>query len=145
MADVVSKAVRSRNMSRIRGKDTEPELRVRRVVLRMGYRVRLHAAKLPGRPDIVLQRHRIAIFVHGCFWHRHQGCRFATRPATRRAFWMAKFRQNMARDRRVAGQLRRSGWSVITIWECMTRDEARLRSSLMGRISRARQPKKSRS
>jgi DNA mismatch endonuclease (patch repair protein) len=144
MADVVSKAVRSRIMSRIRGKNTEPELRVRRVVLRMGYRVRLHAANLPGRPDIVLQRHRIAIFVHGCFWHRHQGCSFATRPATRRAFWMAKFRRNMARDRRIAGQLRRSGWSVITIWECMTRDEARLRSSLKVRISRARRLKESR-
>ena len=145
MADIVTKAVRSRIMSRIRGKDTKPELRVRRAVLRMGYRIRLHPTDLPGRPDIVLHRHGIAILVHGCFWHRHQDCRFATRPATRRIFWMAKFRQNMARDRRVAGQLRRSGWSVITIWECMTRDEARLRSSLMGRISRARQPKKSRS
>lgn len=144
MADVVSKAVRSQIMSRIRGKNTEPELRVRRVVLRMGYGVRLHAANLPGRPDIVLQRHQIAIFVHGCFWHRHQGCRFAARPATRRAFWITKFRQNMARDRRVAGQLRRSGWSVITIWECMTRDEARLRSSLKGRISRVRRLKESR-
>jgi DNA mismatch endonuclease (patch repair protein) len=145
MADVVSKAVRSRIMSRIRGKNTEPELRVRRVVLRMGYRVRLHAANLPGRPDIVLQRHRIAIFVHGCFWHRHQGCRFTTRPATRRAFWITKFRQNMARDRRVAGQLRRTGWSVITIWECITFDEARLRSTLKGRISQARRPKRCRS
>ena len=143
MADVVSKAVRSRIMSRIRGKNTEPELRVRRTVLRMGYRIRLHSANLPGRPDIVLNRHRIAIFVHGCFWHRHQGCRFATRPATRRAFWMAKFRQNMARDQRIAGQLRRSGWSVSTIWECVARDEARLRSSLKGRISRARRLKKS--
>ena len=133
MADVFSRAKRSEVMGRIGGANTRPELRVRSILHRLGYRFRLHAGDLPGRPDIVLPRYRTVILVHGCFWHRHPGCRYATTPATRRKFWTAKFDANVRRDRRVARRLRRLGWSVLTVWECQLRQPARL----AGRLDRA--------
>src|SRR5258706_14626841 len=98
MTDVVSRAVRSRMMARIRGTHTTPELAVRRLLHAEGYRFRLHQASLPGRPDIILRKHRAAIFVHGCFWHRHAGCKLAATPASNSAFWKKKFRRNQLRD-----------------------------------------------
>ena len=116
---------RSFLMGRIRGKNTTPELRVRRKLHALGLRFRLHARELPGRPDIVLPRWKTVVFVHGCFWHRHEGCRLANTPKTRRAFWTNKFEMNVARDERNRSQLARD-WRVIIIWECETRDTATL-------------------
>ena len=117
-------------MSRIRGKDTTPERAVRSMVHGLRYRFLLHGRDLPGRPDLVLPRLRTVIFVHGCFWHRHARCRYATTPATRRAFWLEKFERNVERDRRTAAALRRLGWSVITVWECQLRRPAKVRARL---------------
>lgn len=128
--DVLSPAERSALMSRIRGKDTTPERAVRSMVHGLGYRFRLHGRDLPGRPDLVLPRLRTVIFVHGCFWHRHARCRYATTPATRRAFWLEKFEHNVERDRRTAAALRRLGWSVITVWECQLRRPEKVRARL---------------
>lgn len=105
-------------MSRIRGKDTGPEIRLRKLLHRAGYRFRLHARNLPGRPDIVLPKYRSAIFVHGCFWHRHEGCPLATVPKTRADFWAAKFEATIERDQRKTQQLEALGWRVITVWQC---------------------------
>ncbi|MFN8794404.1 MAG: very short patch repair endonuclease [Betaproteobacteria bacterium] len=124
MADVVDPATRSRMMSGIGRRDTAPELRVRRYLHGAGLRFRVNVAHLPGRPDVVLPRVRMAVFVHGCFWHRHPGCRLAAEPATRTDFWNAKFDANVQRDRRVVDSLRANGWVVRTIWECESRDEA---------------------
>jgi DNA mismatch endonuclease (patch repair protein) len=118
MPDVHTPEQRSRNMAAIRGRNTKPEMLVRPLVHAMGYRFRLHRRDLPGTPDLVLPRFKAVIFVHGCFWHRHARCRYAYLPKTRRAFWNAKFRQNMERDRRVVRKLRLQGWSVIIVWEC---------------------------
>jgi DNA mismatch endonuclease Vsr len=123
-------AARRANMARIRGKDTGPELIVRRMLHAMGNRFRLHRRDLPGRPDIVLPGRRKVIFVHGCFWHRHTGCRFATMPTTRRDFWEAKLTGNRARDARNVAALRRAGWSVAVVWECQTRNAAALEARL---------------
>lgn len=116
--DVMTPEQRSRNMSRIRGKDTKPELLLRSMLHAAGFRFRLHHTGLPGRPDIVLPRYRTAIFVHGCFWHRHSGCRYATKPKTRQDFWEEKFRATIARDIENVKQLHLAGWQVITVWEC---------------------------
>jgi DNA mismatch endonuclease (patch repair protein) len=104
-------------MSGIRSKDTVPELTVRRFLHRAGLRFRLHA-QLPGRPDLILPRYRVAMFVHGCFWHRHPGCRFATTPASNAAFWQRKFDANVARDARVKAQIEKLGWQVRIVWAC---------------------------
>ena len=130
IAQVRCTARRTEVMSRIRGKDTTPELQVRSIVHRLGYRFRLHAKDLPGSPDLVLPRLGTVIFVHGCFWHRHRGCRYATTPSTRRAFWQAKFDANVARDKRTAASLRHLGWSVITVWECQLRTPDRVAARL---------------
>ena len=138
MADTISKAERSALMARIRGKDTKPEVFVRSALHRAGFRFRLYARGLPGRPDIVLPRHGVVIFVHGCFWHRH-GCALASEPATRRRFWQAKFEANMARDRRNARALRKLGWRVLTGWECALRTKTgreRAIATLARRIAR---------
>ena len=135
--DPLSPAQRSALMARIRGKDTTPERLVRSLVHGLGYRFRLHRRNLPGSPDLVLPRLRTAIFVHGCFWHRHSGCRFATMPSTRLRFWKEKFDRNVHRDRRSAAALRRLGWSVITVWECELRHPERTRARL-GRLLAAR-------
>lgn len=118
MADVVDSATRSRMMSGIRGKDTAPELLLRRRLHRAGFRFRLHGAGLRGRPDIVLSGRRIAIFVHGCFWHRHEGCHWCSTPASNTDFWSAKFDRNQERDAEVLAALGEAGWRVATVWEC---------------------------
>ncbi len=123
MTDVVDKKTRSRMMAGIRSRNTAPELAVRRFLYAAGLRFRLHDQKLPGRPDIVLPSRRVAILVHGCFWHRHPGCRFATMPATNSAFWVAKFDANVSRDIRTAKALSAIGWLVLVVWECETDDE----------------------
>lgn len=125
MADIVNRATRSRMMSGIREKNTVPELTVRRYLHATGLRYRLNVGTLPGKPDLVFPMHRTVVFVHGCFWHRHAGCRYAYVPATRRTFWLAKFAANMERDRDVGRKLRKAGWRVLTIWECRL-DERRL-------------------
>jgi DNA mismatch endonuclease (patch repair protein) len=119
--DVVSPEVRSRMMSGIRGKNTQPELIVRSLVHRLGLRFRLHGRGLPGRPDIVLPRHRTVILVHGCFWHRHS-CGLAAVPRTRPEFWAAKFDANVRRDARNKAALEALGWRIIEVWECEVRD-----------------------
>lgn len=118
MADVVNRATRSRMMSGIRGTNTKPELRVRRALHRAGLRYRLHAAELPGKPDIVLRPIRTAVFVHGCFWHQHPGCRYAVMPSTNVEFWAGKLGMNSKRDQRVEACLRGQGWQVEVVWEC---------------------------
>lgn len=127
--DVVSPEVRSRMMRSIRGKDTLPELVVRSCAHKLGLRFRLHDRKLPGRPDLVLRRHRTVIFVHGCFWHRH-ACRWAYTPKTRLEFWLAKFSANQKRDALNRADLERAGWRVLVVWECETRDRAVLHFKL---------------
>lgn len=104
-------------MAGIRGKDTAPELAVRRFLHRAGLRFRLHA-RLPGKPDLVFPRYRVALFVHGCFWHRHPGCRYTTTPASNAAFWQQKFAENVSRDARVQRQLETLGWQVHVVWAC---------------------------
>ena len=118
MADTISAERRSRNMSRIRSRDTKPELVLRSALHKAGFRFRLHAAKLPGRPDIVLPKYHAAVFVHACFWHRHPGCRNTTTPSTRREFWQDKFDANVERDARNSAALKAAGWNVFTVWEC---------------------------
>jgi DNA mismatch endonuclease (patch repair protein) len=118
MVDVVSAETRSRMMSGIRGKNTRPEMRVRRFLHKSGFRYRLHDRSLPGTPDLVLPRYRTVLFVHGCFWHRHASCRFATTPSTNIDFWLSKFESNVARDCRAVEKLISDGWRVIVIWEC---------------------------
>ena len=117
-------------MARIGPRDTVPEMAVRSAAHRMGLRFRLHRKELPGRPDLVFARHRLAVFVHGCFWHRHAGCANCTMPKTRPEFWQQKFRGNVERDRRACEQLDRLGWRTLIIWECETEDTARLHSIL---------------
>ncbi|ABD70785.1 T/G mismatch-specific endonuclease [Rhodoferax ferrireducens T118] len=133
MADVVSPTVRSRMMSGIKGKNTQPEILVRRMLFASGYRFRLHRRDLPGTPDIVMPGRKIAIFVHGCFWHFHRGCRFAKMPVTRADFWKAKLEANMERDRRAVERLQGLGWRVLCVWECSTRD-AKATVSLQGTL-----------
>ncbi|MGD9713969.1 MAG: very short patch repair endonuclease [Thermomicrobiales bacterium] len=118
MADIVDPATRSRMMRGIRSGDTGPERIVRSHLHRAGLRFRLHPKELPGRPDIVLPRHDAVVFVHGCFWHRHPGCQFATTPSTNTEFWTRKFTANVERDARKRRELRSEGWRVFTIWEC---------------------------
>lgn len=121
---------RSANMARVRGKDTAPEMRVRRVAHRLGLRFRLHRKDLPGRPDLVFPKHRLAVFVHGCFWHRHPGCSRASTPATRSDFWQAKFKGNVARDQRQQEALEALGWRVLILWECELKDDALIAARL---------------
>jgi len=118
MVDIVDRKTRSRMMSGIRGTNTAPEIAVRTFLHSKGYRYRLHVAGVPGRPDIVLRKWRSVVFVHGCFWHRHAGCRFAYTPKSNVAFWINKFDSNVARDRLVRRQLKRAGWRAHLIWEC---------------------------
>jgi DNA mismatch endonuclease (patch repair protein) len=120
MTDVYSRRKRSKIMSRVKNKNTAPELLVRSVLHRMGYRFRLQGSGLPGNPDIVLPRHKKVVLVHGCFWHGHSGCGRGERPSSNTRFWRAKIATNIARDKRVASQLRRAGWGVLTVWQCQT-------------------------
>jgi DNA mismatch endonuclease, patch repair protein len=131
MIDVVDKATRSRMMAGIRGRNTGPELKLRRLLHAAGFRYRLHAKDLPGRPDIVLPRYRAAIFVHGCFWHRHPECRYATTPGSNTEFWTTKFAANVARDFVNERALIEAGWRVTIVWECeLKRDADRVADEL---------------
>jgi DNA mismatch endonuclease, patch repair protein len=121
-------------MSKIRSRDTKPELVVRSLLHRLGYRFRLHALNVTGRPDIVLPRYRSVIFVHGCFWHRHKGCALAYEPKSGREFWQKKFQRNIERDERVKRDLLGQGWQVIYVWECELKDLDALQSSLLERL-----------
>lgn len=123
MVDVVDAATRSRMMAGIRGRDTKPEIELRRALHALGLRYRLHGKRLPGKPDLVFPRFRAVVFVHGCFWHRHEGCRFTTMPATRPDFWNAKFDENVQRDRRNMEALITSGWRIGIVWECAIKTE----------------------
>lgn len=123
-------AERSALMSRVQGKNTKPELVVRSLVHRLGYRFRLHRRDLPGSPDLIFPRLRKAILVHGCFWHRHDGCSRTTTPKTRAAYWDAKFKRNVERDAEVVNALRAKGWSVLIVWECETKDVDALATKL---------------
>ena len=119
MADIVDRATRSRMMSGIRGKNTIPEMIVRSALHRAGLRFRLHA-KLPGKPDLVFPKYRAVVFVHGCFWHRHEGCRYSTTPASNFDFWQKKFSDNVRRDFKARQQLEALGWRVFIIWACQS-------------------------
>lgn len=118
MTDVHSKAVRSYNMSRIQGKNTKPEMLVRKYLFSKGFRYRLHDIKLPGKPDIVLPKYKTAIFIHGCFWHGHDGCKYFSVPKTRTEWWLNKIVGNISNDSRTIALLSNHGWNVIVIWEC---------------------------
>lgn len=118
MADIVTPEVRSRMMRGIKGKNTKPEIQLRKQLFKAGFRYRLHRSDLPGKPDIVLPKWNAAIFVHGCFWHRHAGCSLTTTPSTRAEFWKQKFDANVERDSRNKENLIGAGWRVATVWEC---------------------------
>lgn len=126
MTDVVDAPTRSRMMSGIRGRNTRPEMAVRRALFAAGFRFRLHRRDLPGAPDVVLPGRKIAVFVHGCFWHRHSGCRYSKLPATRPEFWRMKLDRNVERDRNVVESLLAMGWRVLIVWECTIRNKGAL-------------------
>ncbi|MHC2355560.1 DNA mismatch endonuclease (patch repair protein) [Sinorhizobium meliloti] len=118
MVDTLTPAQRSERMSRIRSRDTKPEILLRKALHRLGFRFRVHGSGLPGKPDIVLAKYKTAIFVHGCFWHRHPGCKIATTPKSNTEFWIEKFSRNVARDERSTAKLGELGWRVLVAWEC---------------------------
>jgi DNA mismatch endonuclease, patch repair protein len=118
MADVHSKETRSYNMSRIRSKDTKPEMLVRKFLHKNGFRFRLHVKELPGKPDIVLPKYKTVIFIHGCFWHGHEGCKYYVVPKTRTEWWLHKIGTNSANDTNAENLLKAAGWNIIKIWEC---------------------------
>ncbi len=118
MADVHDKETRSYNMSRIKGKDTKPEMLVRKFLHANGFRYRLHVKNLPGKPDIVLPKYKTVIFVHGCFWHRHEGCKYFVVPKTRTEWWLNKINGNVENDKKAYNALHELGWKIFEIWEC---------------------------
>ena len=130
MTDKISKDQRSANMRAVRTRDTAPEMRVRQVAHRLGCRFRLHRADLPGTPDLAFPGRRKVIFVHGCFWHQHQGCRRGQAPQSNVRFWRLKLARNTARDKEQLAAVRSRGWRALVIWECQTKDEARLAARL---------------
>jgi DNA mismatch endonuclease (patch repair protein) len=134
MVDRISREHRSWNMGRIKGRDTAPELAVRSILHQLGLRFRLHRRDLPGKPDIVLARWKTIVFVHGCFWHRHAGCRFAYIPKSRLDFWNRKFEDTTKRDKRNQNELVAAGWRVVVVWECEVADHAQLSKRLQNLI-----------
>lgn len=130
MVDVVDKATRSRMMSGIQGKNTKPELLVRKYLHSRGLRFRLHAKELPGKPDLVFPKYKAVVFVHGCFWHQHPGCKYAYVPQSNTAFWREKLQYNQERDKLKAAALKKLGWRVLTIWECSLDDKSLERLAL---------------
>jgi DNA mismatch endonuclease, patch repair protein len=128
--DNLSPTERSEIMARVRSKNSRPELLVRKLVFSLGHRYRLHARDLPGQPDLVFRRPQKAIFVHGCFWHRHGGCALARLPKSRVDFWVPKLEGNRRRDQRTKRALTKRGWKVLTIWECQTKNAERLQSRI---------------
>ncbi len=133
--DIFNKEKRSAIMSRVRSANTGPEIRVRKILHRLGYRFRLHRRDLPGTPDIVLPAYDSIVLVHGCFWHRHDRCRDASTPSTRIRFWKKKFAENVTRDAKKTAALRALGWKVLIVWECELRDEGALAEKLKGVLS----------
>lgn len=129
--DKFTKQKRSRIMARIKGRGTSPEKSVRRCLRRLGIRFRGNVASLPGTPDFVLQGQKKAVFVHGCFWHGHKGCRWSDRPETNRLFWDKKIDGNIVRDRRTLRELKKNKWKVLIIWQCQIKDENRLMKRLL--------------
>ncbi|MFC1621239.1 very short patch repair endonuclease [Candidatus Omnitrophota bacterium] len=140
MVDILSKDKRSWNMSRIRDKNTKPELAVRSFLHQNGFRFRIHKRSLPGKPDIVLPRYKLVIFVHGCFWHRHKGCKGATVPKTRVSFWQKKFVDNIKRFGKVKARLKKSGWGNLVIWECEIANKRKL-SKILSTLKQSRRAK----
>lgn len=136
MADTLSRIKRSWNMSRIRPKNTGPEKAVRAALHREGYKFRLHHKELPGKPDIVLPKHKTVIFVHGCFWHRHKGCKDAGIPKSNTLFWRTKLNANVERDKKNKAAIKRRGWKVIIVWECETNKSAKLSGRLIACLRR---------
>jgi len=136
--DRISREKRAWNMSRIRGKNTRPELIVRSLLHKNGYRFRVHYKFLPGSPDIVLPKYRAAIFVHGCFWHQHRGCQYQYRPKSNTDFWNHKLDQNIKRDNETRMALEDLGWNVIVVWECETDDSSCLLSKIQEILTRKR-------
>ncbi|MEP7319705.1 MAG: DNA mismatch endonuclease Vsr, partial [Panacibacter sp.] len=130
MADVHSKEIRSYNMSRIKGKNTKPEMLVRTFLHAQGFRYKLHDKTLPGKPDLVLPKYKTVIFIHGCFWHGHAGCKYYVVPKTRTEWWLNKISYNIANDTKAVKALKKAGWKVITIWECNLKP-ARLEKTLI--------------
>ena len=128
--DHLTKSKRSENMSRIKNKNTTPEIIVRKILHSMGYRYRLHTASVYGKPDIVIKTKRKAVFVHGCFWHRHSNCNLATTPKTNTSYWEKKFQTNIARDKIVQEHLSKENWTFLIIWECEIKDKAELKKKL---------------
>ena len=122
---------RSRNMSAIKSKNTKPEIKVRKILHSMGYRFRLHSKDLPGSPDIVLPKYKTVIFVHGCFWHRHENCKYASTPKTRKEFWNKKFTENKKRDSKIQEKIKILDWRSVVIWECETKNIENLRDKLI--------------
>lgn len=136
MADTVTPDQRSRIMAQVKGKDTKPELLVRRLLHRLGYRFRLHRKDLPGSPDIVLPRHRKVIFVHGCFWHGHEGCSRGTRPTSNTEFWNVKIDRNIERDTLAVRRLEEAGWRSLIVWQCEIKDTMALQNRLLAFLER---------
>ena len=130
MADHVNRAKRSFIMAAVHSRDTMPEIAVRKIVHSLGYRYRLHDGRLPGRPDLVFPSRRKVVFVHGCFWHRHAKCKYASNPKTRVAYWQAKFFANVARDRRTRRELKKLGWAQMTVWQCELKKPEKLTERL---------------
>ena len=122
---------RSRNMSAIKSKNTKPEIKVRKILHSMGYRFRLHSKDLPGSPDIVLPKYKTVIFVHGCFWHRHENCKYASTPKTRKEFWNKKFTENKKRDSEIQEKIKILDWRSVVIWECETKNIENLRDKII--------------
>ena len=129
-ADVVTPEQRSRNMSKIKGKNTKPEMTVRSMCHELGLRYRLHRKDLAGTPDLVFPKHGLCLFVHGCFWHRHPGCKYAYTPKSRLDFWLPKLAKNVERDMKAKRALEVSGWRVSIIWECQTKNRDTLRAEI---------------
>lgn len=129
--DFFTKEQRSKCMSHIKAKDTNPELVVRRTAHAMGYRFRLHRRDLPGTPDLVFPSRQKVIFVHGCFWHRHKGCRLASEPKSRREYWLPKFERTLQRDCEALASLRNQGWQCLVVWECETQNQEMLSKRLL--------------
>jgi DNA mismatch endonuclease (patch repair protein) len=134
VTDVYSAEKRSQVMRRVKGKDTGPELKLRRLLTRLGLRYRLHRKDLPGKPDVVMAGRRTVVFMHGCFWHGHDCARGARAPKANAEYWTAKISRNVARDRRVQGELAEAGWRPLVVWECELKDEAALEARLKAEL-----------
>lgn len=135
MVDIVDSATRSRMMSGIKGKNTKPEIQVRKYLHGRGLRFRLHVKDLPGKPDLVFPKYKAVVFVHGCFWHQHAACKYATMPSTRVNFWTNKLSENVARDSYQIAALEGLGWRVFVVWECELQDSAKRLSLLYSEIT----------